>query len=194
MAEATGVERGNGDADGETNVYERNRKDILNKGRKIRIQGAFLMGSGRKLIRKEDITELMGGREGFLRIFTRFYERLHDDPLMRVLFNESKEERTPQHHGEILGSFILASSIGDKTYFSLKGSHGIRLAHQRAKSCPLRDEKHQGRGFTDNQSLSWLAHLSEACDDLGVPEEFRDRLTLFLGAAISRYGPFISDD
>lgn len=64
------------------------RQDLVKKGRKIRLQGAFLMGNGRKLIRQTDV-EALGGRDGFLRIFTRFYERLHEDPLLNVLFNES---------------------------------------------------------------------------------------------------------
>mmetsp|Transcript_15213 Transcript_15213/g.17229 ORF Transcript_15213/g.17229 Transcript_15213/m.17229 type:complete len:189 (+) Transcript_15213:146-712(+) len=168
------------------------RQDLVKKGRKIRLQGAFLMGNGRKLIRQTDV-EALGGRDGFLRIFSRFYERLHEDPLLNVLFNESAEERSPSAHAELLGSFILAATTKDQTYFGLKERHGIPIAHQRAKNCPLRSEEHRGKGFTDNQSLCWLAHMSEACDDLGVAEEFRDRLCLFLGAAMGRYGPFIKD-
>ena len=59
-------------------------------GKRIMAQGAMLFGNGLKLITQEVIDSELGGKEGFLRIFQRFYERAMDDPLLGVLFNESK--------------------------------------------------------------------------------------------------------
>lgn len=79
--------------------------------------------NGTHKVDDEMIAEL-GGREGFIRILERFYERLFEDSLMKVLFNESKEEKSAYAHGSVLGSFILMLTTGDETYFSMKEAHG----------------------------------------------------------------------
>ena len=59
-------------------------------GKRIMAQGSLLFGNGLKLVSQNMIDTELGGSDGFIRIFQRFYERAMDDPLLRVLFNESK--------------------------------------------------------------------------------------------------------
>mmetsp|Transcript_597 Transcript_597/g.770 ORF Transcript_597/g.770 Transcript_597/m.770 type:complete len:187 (-) Transcript_597:3-563(-) len=143
---------------------------------------------------KRMIDEL-GGREAFIAIFTRFYERLFADPLMKTLFNESKEERNAKEHGLLLGSFVLSSIVHDGSYRKVlsKGiGHGLGYAHMRSKRCPMREKKHIGRGFTVNQSRAWLGHMTTACREKGT-DELSKSLPVWLGSQLWHYGPFVQD-
>mmetsp|Transcript_31425 Transcript_31425/g.50326 ORF Transcript_31425/g.50326 Transcript_31425/m.50326 type:complete len:205 (-) Transcript_31425:353-967(-) len=139
--------------------------------------------------------DTLGGRDAFLAIFTRFYERLFADPLMRTLFNETPEQRKPEEHGLLLGSFILGFVLGDGSYGRVLNTgvgHGLGHAHQRAKGCPMREKKHIGKGFTVNQSRAWLGHFTTACREKGT-EELGKSLPFWLGTQLWRYGPFVED-
>lgn len=143
---------------------------------------------------KADIT-VLGGKEVFLAIFTRFYEHLHNTPVLKTLFNESPKERTAKQHGTLLGSFVLQITGYDRSPYSKlmregKG-HGLGQGHSRAKSCPHRPKDHQGRGFTWDQAHAWLGCMDTACKEMGASDEFRDTLVHWLSSAMAFYGPMI---
>jgi truncated hemoglobin YjbI len=150
-----------------------------------------------QLMKKPTTGEInrLGGTEPFLEIFTRFYEHLHTTPVLRTLFNESPEERTASEHGQLLGSFVLQITGYSRSPYSKlmregKG-HGLGYGHSRAKSCPHRPSKHQGRGFTWDQAHAWLGCMDRACRDRGAPDDFRDTLVHWLSTAMKFYGPMI---
>jgi len=137
-----------------------------------------------------------GGREAFLETITAFYDRLLDDPLMTVLFNETREERPPEYHAKLLGSFLLSFLFSESGYIDLVRSgegHGLERAHTRAKNCPHRPEGHQGKGFTVRQRNAWIGHMHTASVKTGMNVSFRRSLVLFLARGMIRYSPFIDD-
>jgi len=105
----------------------------------------------------------IGGTEGFMNIFIRAYERFHVDPHLRVLFNETPTQRSPEEHGKLLGGFLLMRIAPDDTYRQLRMAgygHGLGGGHYRARTCPLRPKQHRGARFLHSQALSWLVSFS----------------------------------
>jgi truncated hemoglobin YjbI len=142
----------------------------------------------------EDI-EGIGGHKVFLAVFTQFYTRLQADPVLKTLFNESAQERPARQHGELLGSFVLRllghPQAGYARLLRQGKGHGLGMAHARAKGCPHRPASQRGRGFTWDQAHAWLGNMHGACDDLKLPESFRDSLVNYLAVALRFYGPMI---
>ena len=124
-------------------------------------------------ITQEDVASA-GGKEGFVQIFTTFYEYMLADTLMSTLFDFSKSDvpRSASEHGQRLGLWYLARYGGDNEYMKLRGMRTLQLiaaasqltkpasamlciaggnifgnigrAHQRAIRCPLRPGSHHG--------------------------------------------------
>lgn len=141
------------------------------------------------------MVEELGGREAFLEVIGTFYERLFADPRMRVLFTEFRDEKSPQEHGRLLGSFILVFIGGDSKHYramvsSGKG-HGLSAGHTRAKRCPHRPVVHQGKPFTWQQSRAWLGHMEAACTASRMSSDFAQSLVLLLARRMWVYEPFI---
>ena len=139
------------------------------------------------------LVEEAGGRDGFVKIFVEFYNRLFADDRMNVLFAVPKAELPPEEHGRRLATFILHMlEISDE--YQRTPHEGFARAHQRSKRCPMRPKEHrEAARFTVQQRAAWLGHLSLACDAVETPKELKDGLICTLAHRINMYGPFIEE-
>jgi len=140
-----------------------------------------------------EILKRVGGRDAWMKIFSTFYRRLFADPRMNVLFGWRNVELETTEHGRRLGSFILDfNGVSDE--YSRTPHDGFPHAHQKAKRCPMRPEKHQKHArFTYQQRDAWLGHMSLACDEADAPDSVKSAIMRFVLEGIHLYGPFIQE-
>ncbi len=141
-----------------------------------------------------------------------------------MFLNKDKE-----HHAQRLSSFFLERCRCGTPYSALcSGGCGdgcgpnscspdsaLNQAHQRGKSCPLRDSRRSssssgGNGkrgreelppeageiqgqFTESQRPAWLNHMSESMLVLQLPSDFVKLFNSYLAMASYKYGPFAAD-
>lgn len=109
--------------------------------------------------------EWIGGKAALESLFTTFYSRVPNDPLLAPVF----AAMSPDHQKHV-AAFVGEVFGGPKAYSADHGGH------------PHMIRKHVNRALTEPQRKRWLALLLECADDLGVPDdpEFRSALVSYL--------------
>jgi hemoglobin len=109
--------------------------------------------------------EWAGGAEALDRLTECFYRRVHDDPILSPVFAGMSPEHP--HHvalwlGEVFG--------GPPVYTAEHGGYPHML------------RKHLGLALTEEQRARWVALVTPAADDAGLPAdpEFRSALLAYV--------------
>jgi hemoglobin len=99
-----------------------------------------------------------GGPEAFERLFTRFYERVSDDPIIGPVFASMSGD-----HAKHVALFVAEVLGGASSYSEIGGSHAGMISH------------HLNRHLTHEQRRAWVALLLDTADEVGLPDdpEFR---------------------
>jgi hemoglobin len=102
--------------------------------------------------------EWLGGAPALERLFTRFYERVPEDPLLAPVFagmDPGHAQHVAAWVGEVFG--------GPKAYSSARGGHAHMIS------------RHLGRAITEEQRRRWVDLLQDTADEVGLPSdpEFR---------------------
>ena len=140
-----------------------------------------------------------------------FYTKVFDDPVLNVLF----EHKDVEEHGDRFAWFILQKCKISNKYSLERGracgkcssSNSAKYtplmeAHERAKSCPLRDHTKRkiskragvyGGHFTISQKNNWLNHFENACRELRLDPKFQKVFMSWLKFSMPKYGPFAPD-
>ncbi len=109
--------------------------------------------------------EWLGGIEALLRLTTRFYQRVPDDPLLKPIF-----EHMGVDHPAHVAAFLAEVLGGPQVSSSRFGGHPEMMRHL------------LNRHLTNEQRKAWLALLLDTADELGLPDdpEFRSALVGYL--------------
>jgi hemoglobin len=109
--------------------------------------------------------EWIGGMPALERLFSIFYQRVPEDPLLGPVF----EKMSPDHVKHV-AAFVAEVFGGPKAYSEHHGGH------------PNMIHRHAGRGLTEAQRSRWMSLLLQCADELGVPSdpEFRSALVSYL--------------
>jgi hemoglobin len=109
--------------------------------------------------------EWLGGMEALIRLTTRFYERVHDDPVLAPVFAHMGAEH-PAH----VAAFLAEVLGGPAAYSEQHGGH------------PHMIQQHLNRHLTQAQRRQWVGLLLDTADELGMPDdpEFRSALVGYL--------------
>ena len=109
--------------------------------------------------------EWAGGAEALDGLTEAFYRRVHDDPILSPVFAHMSPDHP--HHvalwlGEVFG--------GPPVYTEQHGGYPHML------------HKHLGLALTEEQRARWVALITPAADDAGLPSdpEFRSALVAYL--------------
>ena len=104
------------------------------------------------------LCEWAGGPEVLLRLITRFYEKVPNDPILAPVF----AGMNPQHARHV-AAFIAEVFGGEKSYTSEGGSHAAMIG------------RHLGRRLKEEQRKRWISLMLETADEIGLPvdPEFR---------------------
>lgn len=136
--------------------------------------------------------EWVGGSAALEKLFTRFYERVPEEPLLRDVFAKMDPK-----HAKHVAAFVAEVFGGPKVYSSERGGH------------PHMVRKHLGRQLTEQQRRRWMELLLDCADEVGVPTdpEFRSALVAYIewgsrlavinsqpGAAVDENAPMPSWD
>lgn len=107
-----------------------------------------------------------GQNEVLEKLTAVFYEKVANDPLLRVVFQNMSAD-----HSKHVAHFIGEVFGGPPRYTTQdKGSHHQMIAH------------HFGKQLTEEQRKRWMTLLLDCCDELGVANdpEFRSSLVGYL--------------
>ena len=109
--------------------------------------------------------EWAGGEAALVRLFTEFYSRVPNDPLLAPVFAHMDPK-----HAEHVAAFVGEVLGGPKRYSSEHGGH------------PAMIRKHLQRKLDHDQRKRWIQLLLECADDVGLPDdpEFRSALVAYL--------------
>ena len=109
--------------------------------------------------------EWIGGKQAIERLFTIFYERVPNDPILAPVFAGMSSD-----HVAHVSAFVAEVLGGPKVYGETLGGH------------PHMIRRHAGRSLTEKQRQRWMQMLLECADDLGVPDdpEFRSAFVAYL--------------
>ena len=109
--------------------------------------------------------EWIGGEAALRNLFTRFYARVPDDPILAPVFAE-----LPPEHAAHVAQFVAEVLGGPPAYSGERGGH------------PTMIRKHLGRALTEVQRRRWIELLLDCADEVGVPNdpEFRSALVAYL--------------
>lgn len=107
----------------------------------------------------------VGGSAAIEKLFTRFYERVPQDPLLRDVFAHMDPD-----HARHVAMFVAEVFGGPKLYSGEHGGH------------PHMIRKHLGRHLTEQQRRRWLELLLDCTDEVGVKAdpEFRSAFVAYL--------------
>ncbi|PHY20008.1 group II truncated hemoglobin [Caulobacter sp. BP25] len=99
-----------------------------------------------------------GGPERFETLFSTFYVRVPEDPVLAPVF-AGMDPRHAQH----VAAFVGEVFGGPKAYTQAGGSHAAMI------------RKHLGRHLTEAQRKAWVALMLDTADQVGLPTdpEFR---------------------
>ncbi|MEV4314466.1 antibiotic biosynthesis monooxygenase [Actinocrispum sp. NPDC049592] len=98
--------------------------------------------------------EWAGGAAAFEKLFTEFYTRVADDPLIGPLFATMDPEH-PKHVAAWLGEVFG----GPKAYSSERGGHQHMIS------------RHLGKALTEQQRRHWMNLLIDTADAIGLPTD-----------------------
>ncbi len=109
--------------------------------------------------------EWIGGIEPIDRLFTLFYTRVREDPVLAPVFAQM-----PADHPRRVARFVAEVLGGPKAYSEAHGGH------------PHMIRRHVGRSLKEPQRKRWMDLLLECADETGVPSdpEFRSALVAYL--------------
>jgi hemoglobin len=109
--------------------------------------------------------EWCGGIDALNRLTERFYERVHDHPVLAPVFAHMSGEH-PRH----VAAFLAEVLGGPAVYSAAHGGH------------PHMVQQHLNRRLTQEQRQAWMALLLDTADQLGMPDdpEFRSALVGYL--------------
>ena len=160
---------------------------------------------------KSTLALLPQGPDTIFSLTRLFYTKVFDDPVLNVLF----QHKDVNEHGNRFAWFILQKCKVSNKYSLERGracgkcasSNSAKYtplmeAHERAKSCPLRDHTKRkiskragvyGGQFTVSQKNNWLNHFENACKDLKLDAKFQKVFLSWLKISMPKYGPFATD-
>lgn len=106
-----------------------------------------------------------GGHEALERLFTRFYQRVPEDALLRDVF-----ARMDPAHAQHVAAFVAEVFGGPTAYSQDHGGH------------PHMIRKHLGRALAEPQRRRWIELLLDCADEVGLPSdpEFRSAFVAYL--------------
>jgi hemoglobin len=107
--------------------------------------------------------DAVGGEETFTELVHRFYQGVHDDPLLRPMYPE--EDLGPAE--ERLRLFLMQYWGGPRTYSDERGHPRLRMRHAPFAVTPAARD-------------AWLRHMRDAVDGLGLAEPHRAQLWDYL--------------
>jgi len=109
--------------------------------------------------------EWAGGIDALHRLTTRFYEHVHQDPLLQPVFAHMGAEH-PRH----VAAFLAEVLGGPADYSAQHGGHPAMIQH------------HLDRHLTQAMRRRWVELLLSTADELGLPDdpEFRSALVGYL--------------
>jgi hemoglobin len=109
--------------------------------------------------------EWAGGSEAFEKLFTRFYARVPEDPLLRDVF----AAMDPAHAAHV-AAFVGEVFGGPPAYSRDHGGH------------PHMIRKHLDRHLTEAKRRRWIELLLDCADEVGLPAdpEFRSAFVAYL--------------
>lgn len=109
--------------------------------------------------------EWAGGAPALLRLTERFYRHVHDDPVLRPVF-----DHVGSQHAAHVAAFLGEVLGGPPAYSQLHGGHPHMIA------------QHLGRHLTQAQRQRWVNLLLQTADEIGLPDdpEFRSALVGYL--------------
>jgi hemoglobin len=109
--------------------------------------------------------EWAGGEEALNRLTEAFYARVRKDPILEPVFRSMPGDH-PQHVATWLGEVFG----GPPRYTEEHGGYPHMLG------------KHIGLGLTEEQRARWVALITPAADDAGLPSdpEFRSALLAYV--------------
>jgi hemoglobin len=107
----------------------------------------------------------IGGIEPLIRLTTRFYEHVKNDPVLAPVFAHMGDDH-PAHVAAFLGEVLG----GPAAYSEQHGGH------------PHMIQQHLNRHLVQEQRRHWVSLLLETADELGMPDdpEFRSALVGYL--------------
>ncbi len=106
-----------------------------------------------------------GGSAAFERLTAAFYRRVLEDDLLSPLFRGMEPEHT--HH---VATWFAEVFGGPAAYTETRGGYALMLS------------KHRNLAITPAQRARWVALMSEAADDAGLPSdpEFRSAFMAYV--------------
>ena len=109
--------------------------------------------------------EWAGGHVALERLFTVFYRRVPDEPLLREVF-----ARMDPAHAQHVAAFVAEVFGGPPAYSEERGGH------------PHMIRKHLGRALAEPQRRRWIELLLDCADEVGLPTdpEFRSAFVAYL--------------
>lgn len=109
--------------------------------------------------------EWMGGMPVIEKLFTRFYEKVLEDPLLEPVFKHMSRE-----HQLHVSHFVAEVFGGPKLYSGEEGSHYEMI------------RKHLGKHLTEAHRKRWAALLLETADEQHIPSdpEFRSAMVSYV--------------
>lgn len=120
--------------------------------------------------------ELVGGKETFRRIVSRFYEGVASDPLLREMYPENLDESADR-----LRMFLEQYWGGPRTYSEQRGHPRLRMRHALFHiDARARD--------------AWLGHMRTALDEANLPAEHDQELWAYLVMAANSLVNALDED
>jgi len=109
--------------------------------------------------------EWLGGMDALNRLTTRFYQRVHVDPVLAPVF-----EHMGADHPAHVAAFLAEVLGGPAAYTERHGGH------------PHMIQQHLNRHLTQAQRRQWVGLLLDTADELAMPDdpEFRSALVGYL--------------
>lgn len=143
----------------------------------------------RETMRIQKEIRQLDGDKGMLAVCTKFYDKVFEDPVMGVLFDDHEEP-----HAWRLAAFFVRQYGGDDTYSQERGHgfHSLFVNHHKGMRCPKRG-KDKNTSFTVTHRELWLKFMQEACDEVGLSEGATEMHMDFCSHAMNFYGPFWDD-
>ena len=111
------------------------------------------------------LLEWAGGSLALEALFRRFYQHVHEDPLLAPIF----AGMDPNHHRHV-AAFVGEVFGGPHRYSEERGGHAAMI------------RQHLGRHLTEAQRKRWMTLLLDPADEVGLPldPEFRSALVGYL--------------
>ncbi len=106
-----------------------------------------------------------GGAEAFQRLMARFYDQVHQDPILAPVF-----AHMDARHAAYVADFVAEVFGGPPAYSEAHGGHAQMIS------------RHLGRNLTQEQRRRWVNLLLDCADEVKLPDdpEFRSAFVAYL--------------